>query len=52
MLSGKKHMEVLTGILELSGLEPCNQNVATRNIYIHGTNKELRLGKRGFKRVY
>jgi hypothetical protein len=46
--SGKKHSaEVLTGILQLSGLEPCNKNVASRNIYIHGTNKEQRLGKKG-----
>jgi lipoprotein-anchoring transpeptidase ErfK/SrfK len=42
---GKKHVaEVLTGILELSGLEPCNKNAFSRNIYFHGTNKENKLG--------
>lgn len=42
---GVKHIaEVLTGILELEGLEPCNANIASRNIYIHGTNKEGFLG--------
>jgi hypothetical protein len=42
---GKKHSaEVLTGLLELDGLEPCNKNAFTRNIYFHGTNKESGLG--------
>jgi hypothetical protein len=45
--SGEKHKaEVLTGILELTGLEPCNKNVAARNIYIHGTNQEHKLGRK------
>lgn len=45
--NGKTHTaEVLTGILELEGLEPCNQNVARRNIYIHGTNREKSLGNK------
>lgn len=38
------HAEVLTGILELSGLENENSNVFSRNIYFHGTNKEGKLG--------
>jgi lipoprotein-anchoring transpeptidase ErfK/SrfK len=38
------HAEVLTGILELSGLENENSNVFYRNIYFHGTNKEGKLG--------
>ena len=43
--TGKPHnAEVLTGILELSGLEKCNANVFSRNIYFHGTNKEKSLG--------
>jgi len=42
---GKKHTaEVLTGLLELSGLEDCNQNIFNRNVYFHGTNVESRLG--------
>jgi hypothetical protein len=42
---GKKHIaEVLTGILELDGLEDCNDNAFSRNIYFHGTNKENKLG--------
>lgn len=42
---GNKHVaEVLTGILELDGLEPCNKNSFSRNIYFHGTNKENKLG--------
>jgi hypothetical protein len=42
---GKRHIaEVLTGILELSGLEGCNKNTFGRSIYIHGTNKEKSLG--------
>lgn len=44
---GKKHIaEVLTGILELTGLEQCNSNTLSRNIYIHGTNKERQLGSK------
>jgi hypothetical protein len=38
--------DVLTGILELVGLEPCNQNIYSRSIYVHGTNKEKELGAR------
>lgn len=42
---GVKHnAEVLTGILELDGLENCNKNAFSRNIYFHGTNKEKFLG--------
>lgn len=42
---GKKHTaEVLTGLLELSGLEDCNGNVFDRNVYFHGTNVESKLG--------
>ena len=42
---GNKHTaEVLTGILELDGLEPCNNNAFSRNIYFHGTNRESKLG--------
>jgi lipoprotein-anchoring transpeptidase ErfK/SrfK len=42
---GNKHRaEVVTGLLELSGLEQCNSNVLSRNIYFHGTNKESSLG--------
>ena len=36
--------DVLTGILELVGLEPCNKNIYSRSIYVHGTNKEKSLG--------
>ena len=36
--------EVLTGILELQGLEQCNKNLYSRSIYVHGTNKESELG--------
>jgi lipoprotein-anchoring transpeptidase ErfK/SrfK len=35
---------VLTGILELNGLEECNKNAFSRNIYFHGTNRESKLG--------
>jgi lipoprotein-anchoring transpeptidase ErfK/SrfK len=43
--TGKPHIaEVLSGILELSGLEKCNSNVFKRNIYFHGTNREQFLG--------
>ena len=42
---GNKHIaEVLTGLLELDGLESCNKNTFSRNIYFHGTNKEKFLG--------
>ena len=42
---GNKHTaEVLTGILELDGMEPCNKNAFSRNIYFHGTNRESKLG--------
>jgi hypothetical protein len=44
---GTHHIaEVLTGILELDGLEPCNENTFSRNIYIHGTNRESLLGNK------
>jgi lipoprotein-anchoring transpeptidase ErfK/SrfK len=43
---GNKHIaEVLTGILELDGLEDCNDNAFSRNIYFHGTNRESKLGE-------
>ena len=43
--TGEVHdAEVLTGILELVGLEQCNKNIYSRSIYIHGTNKEESLG--------
>jgi len=42
---GNRHVaEVLTGILELDGMEDCNDNAFSRNIYFHGTNKESKLG--------
>ena len=42
---GNRHVaEVLTGILELDGMEGCNDNAFSRNIYFHGTNKESKLG--------
>lgn len=42
---GNKHVaEVLTGILELDGMEPCNKNTFSRSIYFHGTNRERLLG--------
>jgi len=42
---GRKHIaEVLTSILELKGLENCNSNTYDRSIYLHGTNKEKKLG--------
>jgi hypothetical protein len=42
---GHKHIaEVLTGLLDLDGLEDCNKNTFSRNIYFHGTNKEKFLG--------
>jgi hypothetical protein len=37
--------EVLTGLLNLKGVEECNKNVSQRSIYIHGTNREQVLGK-------
>ena len=40
----KHHAEVLTGILELDGMEDCNKNAFSRSIYFHGTNKESGLG--------
>ena len=44
---GKHHTaEVLTSIIEIEGLEDCNSNTFDRNIYIHGTNKEKKLGQR------
>jgi lipoprotein-anchoring transpeptidase ErfK/SrfK len=44
---GRTHVaEVLTGILELDGLEKCNENAFSRNIYIHGTNREQFLGSK------
>ncbi len=36
--------EVLTRAIVLEGLEEHNRNVKSRNIYIHGTNRENRLG--------
>lgn len=43
--SGDIHdADVLTGILELTGLELCNKNIYSRSIYVHGTNKEKSLG--------
>jgi len=43
--TGETHVaDVLTGILELTGLENCNKNVYSRSIYVHGTNKEKGLG--------
>jgi hypothetical protein len=44
---GEKHgAEVLTGLIELIGLEKCNKNVYSRSIYIHGTNREKYLGQK------
>jgi len=37
--------EVLTGLLNLKGVEECNKNISQRSIYIHGTNREQVLGK-------
>ena len=43
--TGETHIaDVLTGILELTGLEGCNKNIFNRSIYVHGTNKEKGLG--------
>ena len=43
--TGEVHdADVLTGILELIGLEQCNKNIFSRSIYVHGTNKESSLG--------
>jgi|GEM_PF-4694496 len=36
--------EVLTRAIVLRGLEEHNKNVQSRNIYVHGTNRESRLG--------
>ncbi|MBL9114356.1 MAG: L,D-transpeptidase [Verrucomicrobiaceae bacterium] len=38
---------VLTRIFRLEGLEPRNANTFSRYIYIHGTNDERGIGKRG-----
>lgn len=44
---GKKHKaEVLTGLIELHGIEDCNSNAFSRSIYFHGTNREDRLGSK------
>lgn len=40
----KEEPEVLTRLLWLDGLERKNRNTIERNIYIHGTNREDRLG--------
>jgi hypothetical protein len=43
--NGVKHTaEILAAILGLQGLEPCNTNVTSRNVYLHGTNREQYLG--------
>lgn len=36
---------ILSRILRLDGLDPENANTLERNIYIHGTNNELHLGR-------
>ena len=38
--------EVLSRAIVLSGMEDKNANVKSRNIYIHGTNREHKLGSR------
>ena len=38
---------ILTRILRLEGLEPRNANTFNRYIYIHGTNDEHRMGRKG-----
>ena len=38
--------EVLTRAIVLSGMESKNANVKRRNIYVHGTNREHKLGSR------
>ena len=38
--------EVLTGLIELHGMEDCNSNAFSRSIYFHGTNRENRLGNK------
>lgn len=44
---GDRHYaEVITGVLELDGLETCNKNTYSRGIFIHGTNRERELGSR------
>ncbi|NBO36004.1 hypothetical protein EBU91_00430 [bacterium] len=43
--AGKLHQaEVLTGLIELEGLESRNRNTFGRSIYFHGTNREEKLG--------
>ena len=37
--------EVCTRVLVLKGLQPANSNVHERKIYIHGTNRHMRLGR-------
>lgn len=39
------HAEMTTRILTLRGEQPENKSVAARTIYIHGTNKESKLGQ-------
>ena len=47
IVDGKKHTaEVLTGLIELHGMEDCNSNTFDRQIYIHGTNRERNLGQK------
>lgn len=44
---GKLHTaEVLTGLIELEGLEGRNRNTFGRSIYFHGTNREEKLGSK------
>lgn len=44
---GKLHAaEVLTGLIELEGLEGRNRNTFGRSIYFHGTNREENLGSK------
>jgi len=38
--------EVLTRAIVLSGMESKNRNVRSRSIYVHGTNREHKLGSR------
>jgi len=37
--------EVVTRAITLTGLETANRNVKSRNIYLHGTNREQHLGR-------
>jgi lipoprotein-anchoring transpeptidase ErfK/SrfK len=42
---GKTHTaEVITGFIDLHGLETRNRNTFSRAIYLHGTNRESKLG--------